>query len=119
MSTNVTGFKTFPASAAICAFRRVSLNSSGQLAYATASVKGIGVTRDDASGAGGLVTVQLFNQGTAEIRISATASFTTGGIAYGASDGRIQGVAATGAAAIGIVTESVASATDVIEIIPA
>lgn len=119
-TTNTTGFKTFPAAAALSAFRRVVLNSAGRVALAGASEKGIGVTRADASALGDLVLVQLFTApGSTEIAVDTVATFTIGNTAYSAANGTIRGTVTTGAVAIGTINGTAAGSLDVIEIIPA
>jgi hypothetical protein len=118
MATQVeVGNKTFTASEALAAFRRVKLSSASGTAveYADAGDEHIGMTQT-AAASGALVTVRLR---TAEGTLKGTAktSFAAGAVLYGADDGKIDD--ASNGSSIGTAVNAASADGDVCEFIPA
>jgi hypothetical protein len=117
MSTsNVTGFISFTALSAISYGTRVKLNSDGQVIAAGVAEKGIGVTLADAADLGG-VTVQLYSQGTINVKTTTADTVDVGDVAYAAADGLVSSTATT-PVTIGIYRESADANLDYVEVIP-
>jgi hypothetical protein len=85
---NTTGWRTFQATAAALeAYVRVDVDSSGLISVAGATDRGIGVTTE-AIAASGYGTVKLFSAPGTFI-VQAAAAVTRGAALYGAADGEI------------------------------
>jgi len=118
MATQVeVGTKTFAATEALAAFRRVKLTTSSGTAveYADAGEEHIGVTQL-AAAAGALVPVRLRTaEGT--LKGVAASSFSAGAVLYGANDGKIDD--ASSGSSIGTAVNAATADGDVCEFIPA
>ena len=98
--------------------RRVVLNSSDEMVYATANALGHGVTRNDQE-SGDDVGVAYFNKpGTSHIE--ASESIAVGQNVYAAASGKIQGlpVGAGNYVMVGVALEAAAEDGDLIEVLP-
>lgn len=116
MSSMIEGStRTFTASAALSQWRRVRLNSSLELAYASASdLDALGVLRDPVLAASAPAVVHLFSaEGT--VKVVASEAITAGAACYAAANGK---VAATGTVIVGEPLEAATADGDVIEILP-
>lgn len=89
---------TLRAAAAASAFRRVTINSSGQSAVADNTVKGVGVLQRDVSAESfDSAVIRTWGAGTHAIAVTG-APITAGDLAYAAAGGLI---AATGTVIVG------------------
>jgi hypothetical protein len=90
---------TVRAAAAASAFRRVTINSSGQAAIADNTVKGVGILQRDVSAdAFDSAAVRTWGAGTHRI-VATAAPITPGNIVYAAAGGL---VAPTGTVVVGM-----------------
>lgn len=108
--------RTFPANAAITAFRRVAISTNGGVVAAGNTVAGIGVLqRDVAEGDTYGAVVRLKGAGSFKVSVTA-APVTTGDVLYAAANGQ---VAPTGTVALNWrAAESASDDGAVIEAIP-
>lgn len=116
MSQSVeTPTRTFQATAAVAENLRVSfLGSTGKIAVAGASERGVGTTEFPALAADDYVAVRLWNaQGTR--KMVASEAITAGADVYAAASGKI---AATGTVKLGQAKEAATANNDVIEVLP-
>lgn len=124
MADQVDGRPTFPVSAALGAHLRVTLNSSGQLALATAAGDDwIGTTTKETFAAGDLVAItpRYHNGIVKRVVNDSNGAVSVGDVAYGAANGEI-GVdeSGTGSKMIGVVVNAAAQNVEtVIGILPA
>jgi hypothetical protein len=89
---------TLRAAAAASAFRRVTVNASGQSAVADNTVKGVGVLQRDVSAeTWDAATIRTWGAGTHAVAVTG-APITAGDLAYAAAGGL---VAATGTVIVG------------------
>jgi hypothetical protein len=103
--------KAFVAGEALAAYRRVKL-SSGQVVYADADEKAIGVTLA-AAASGAMVAVQML---VPTVKCTASAAITADAAIYARADGKVDDAGAgSGSAAIGIALEAALADGDIIE----
>lgn len=119
MSTlNTSGFKAYNNTAALSAYRRVTVSSVGVYAYANNTVVGDGVLQEDTSTADPIKTIRLFcAPGTYLLSVTA-APITAGDTVYAAANG--QG-SSTGTVILGKIAFDEGGITEngaVVEIIP-
>lgn len=85
---NEGGIRSYVAGEALEAYRRVRLNSSGQVVYADANEHHIGTTTDAQPTSGAMVAVKMKNYpGTR--KMVAAGAITSGAKVYGAADGKV------------------------------
>lgn len=112
MAVQVEGnVKTFPAGEVLAAFRRVKVDSSGNVVYADADEAFDGVTQDAAAAIGDHVAVKL-RTGAGTFKVTANAAVTVAASLYGAADGK---VATTGTGVQFRAFEAAAADGDIIE----
>lgn len=114
---NEIGKKAFTAGSALEAYRRVKLNSSGQVVYAGAGEEGIGYTYDGPIASGDHVTVKL--DGFAGTRkVVCAAAVTAGARLYGAASGKVDDAFDGRGPCVGIALEAGSADLSVIEMQP-
>lgn len=87
-TSNVTGFKAYNNTAALSAYRRVTVSSIGLYAYAGNTVVGDGVLQEDTSTDDPIKTIRLFcAPGTYQLSITG-APITAGDTVYAAANGQ-------------------------------
>jgi hypothetical protein len=115
MSVEVKGNeKTFTTGEAVVGFRRVKVNSSGNVVYADAGEDWIGVTVE-AAASGNNVAVRLKN-GPGTFKMMAAGAFSILDTIYGAADGKVDDDPV--GALIGRALEAATADGDVLEIFP-
>ncbi len=102
-----------PAGAALTAFRRVKVNTSGRVVHAGASEYGIGVAQNAQATTGKDVTIRGYDQGT--LKIAAAGAIDAGAEVFAAAAGEI---AATGTVKIGTAYQAASGDHSIIEVIP-
>lgn len=102
-----------PVAAAVTAFRRVKVNTSGQVVHAGASDYGIGVAQTAQATVGQEVTIRGYEQGT--LKIAASAAIAKGAEVFAAAAGEI---ASTGTVKIGTALEAASGNDSIIEVLP-
>ena len=112
---NNTGFQTFITTAAISAYRRVLLDSSGQINLASNDATAIGFIQHDAA-SGDPATVKLGSASGSYFGVADTA-ITRGDAIYPAASGKISGTVVSGTV-LGYAAQASSANLDVIEIIP-
>lgn len=110
-----TGEKSFVTSAAVSAYRRVTINSSNYVAAAGATDFAIGYAMEDAA-SGDTVRVRLANAGGTFL-VAANVAITAGSELYPAASGRVTGIS-TGLRQIGLAAQAATAQDDIIEMIP-
>ena len=118
MSYNDYGIGTHTCGQDVVEGRRVTLNSSDQIVYATATALGHGVTRNDCD-SGEDVGVAYFNKpGTHHIE--AADAFAVGQNVYAAASGKVQALPVVPGdyVMIGVALEAAAEDGDLVEILP-
>lgn len=113
-ATIVDADLTFQASAAMAAYRRVTLNSTFQLTYAGANERGVGVLNDPTLTAGDMASVRPFHQ-NGSFRAVAAGAITRKAPVFAAADGK---VAASGTVLLGLALTSAMADGDYVEILP-
>jgi len=104
---------SLPAAAAVTAFRRVKVNTSGRVLHASASETGIGVAQAAQATVGGEVVVRGFEQGTC--KMAASAAIAKGAEVFAAAAGEI---ASTGTVKIGTALAAASGNDSLIEVLP-
>ena len=118
MSYNDYGIGTHTCGQNVVEVRRVALNSSDQLVYATASSLGHGVSRNDQE-SGEDVGVAYFNKPGTQ-HMEAHDAFAVGQNVYAAASGKIQAlpVVAGDYVMVGVALEAAVEDGDIVEIVP-
>lgn len=112
---NETGVRSFEASVAVVANRRVKL-SSGKVVYADAADKSIGITIG-AAGIGEQVGVKLHNFPGTRL-VTASAAITTGTPVYGDASGKVNDVFTALGECLGIALQAADGDDSIFEILP-
>lgn len=113
---NETGLKAFTAGEALEAYRRVKLNSSGQVVYADAFDASIGIT-DDKVASGDTVTVRLHGvPGTR--KMVCAAAVTAGAFVYADVDGKVNDAYVGTGLMEGIALDAGSGDGSIIEVLP-
>lgn len=114
-SQNDSGFPSYLTSAALSAFRRVKLDSSGQINLASNDATAIGFIQHDAA-SGDPATVKLGNSSGTFLAVADTA-ITRGDPVYPAASGKVSGTVVS-STIIGYAAIASLANLDVIEIVP-
>jgi hypothetical protein len=113
---NRTGIRTFTSGEALEAYRRVKLDSSGNVVYADADDVGIGITEEAVAITTPVAVRMHGHPGTRKMVCSAAvAAYAT---VYGTDDGKVDD-AAGGGPAIGVALAAGSANLSVIEVLPA
>ena len=110
MATQTDSIRSLTTAAAISAFQRITINSSGQAALATNDDLAIGVLQADAA-SGDVGAVRLFHP---TFQMQAAGAITAGSQVYPTTGGQISGSAV--GTQIGLALEAATAARDIIEI---
>jgi Uncharacterized conserved protein (DUF2190) len=110
-----SGFKQFPASAAISQYARVKMASDGTISAAGLTDKEIGIAQNAAFNAGDIVNVRL-RTAAGTLKMIASAAITRGNEVFTAASGKIGNSASTGWL-IGRALEAAGANNDIIEVL--
>lgn len=114
---NSTGLKTFLATEALAAYRRVKLTAASgtHVEYADAGEVHIGVTTGKQDTVGGPIEVALTTKpGT--VKVEAAGAFDAGATLYGAADGKVDDVSS--GSVIGRPTTAASGSASIVEMLP-
>lgn len=111
---NATGEKALVAASAVTAYRRVSMNSSGQVAHAAAGVLGVGISAKTI-GSGDHGTINLWSKAGTE-KVTAAGAFSAGDVLYPAADGKFDDV--ENGTGVMVAMEAATADGDIVEAMP-
>lgn len=110
--TQSNEFRSLVAAAALSAYTRVTVNSSGEAALATNTNQCVGVNQEDVAAAG-IANIRLYGHGT--VMVMADGAITAGGMVFPAANGKVSG--STAANQIGLAAEAATADRDIIEVV--
>lgn len=110
MATQVSSVRGFVAAAALSAYSRITVNSSGQAALATNTNLDVGVLQEDVA-SGDTGAVRLYKP---SFQFKAAGAITAGSQVYPTTSGQISGSAV--GTNIGLAIDAATAANDIIEV---